>query len=241
MSPFSLNDFKNVFNKAGDDIKNEVIKPVEKLFTSPVDMGAIRTTVGFAADGVGFIPGGGVVLGVSVGIADAATGGKGSLYLNDGSKFNTTLNLIPGGRLAQDIANRASGGRTGREFTSVEHLDPKKDVISYLMKTPEITHTTINDIEKKIPKPVILPPRPIIRPHRPISILHQTILETIPTQTINNTQITPVNTIQPIIDEPPKPKETIPESAQRNFKELNGFSVPFQLLGLAILLIGIFT
>ena len=78
-----------------------------------IDMHALKQSVGIIAGVVSLHPiGRGLVQGI-MGIADASTRGSASQWLNDGHQTNGTLSMIPGGFLAQQIANDASRGKSG--------------------------------------------------------------------------------------------------------------------------------
>ena len=60
-----------------------------------------------------------------VSIADVASHGKASEFINNGHSVNTTLNLLPGGMLAQQVANDSSNGLVGNTLQKFVP-DPKK-------------------------------------------------------------------------------------------------------------------
>ena len=78
-----------------------------------IDMGALQKFTGALAGAVAVTPMGKVMMMGITGVADAATGGKASNYLNSGMKVNSTLSMLPGGVLAQRLANDATNGKSG--------------------------------------------------------------------------------------------------------------------------------
>ena len=59
------------------------------------------------------------------GIADLATNGKATNYLDNGKNYNHTLDLLPGGSLMQRISNDSPGGKSG-QFIDRYTIDNKK-------------------------------------------------------------------------------------------------------------------
>ena len=74
-----------------------------------------------------------IVLGITT-VADLASKGKSSAYLNNGQKSNSTLNFIPGGDLVQKILNDSTKGKSGVLITTY---------------TPDIKKMAIQEIGKK--------------------------------------------------------------------------------------------
>lgn len=89
----------------------------------PVDMRALQQAVGIIGGAVSATPVGKLVMMGITGIADASTGGKASNYLNDGRSVNSTLSMLPGGVLAQRVANLATDGKSGAAISKTV-VDP---------------------------------------------------------------------------------------------------------------------
>ena len=78
-----------------------------------INMKALEMATGIIAGVVSVTPMGKAAMMGITGIADAASHGAASKYLNNGNSTNSTLSLLPGGILAQRIANDASDGKSG--------------------------------------------------------------------------------------------------------------------------------
>ena len=89
----------------------------------PVDMRALQQAVGIIGGAVSATPVGKLVMMGITGVADASTGGKASNYLNDGRSVNSTLSMLPGGVLAQRVANLATDGKSGATISKTV-VDP---------------------------------------------------------------------------------------------------------------------
>lgn len=97
-----------------------------------IDMRALQQAVGIIGGAVSATPVGKLLMMGVTGISDAAAGGKATNYLNDGRSVNSTLSMLPGGALAQRVANLASDGKSG----------------AALAKTvPDPVHLAIHDIK----------------------------------------------------------------------------------------------
>ena len=86
-------------------------------------MRALQQAVGIIGGAVSAHPIGKLVMMGITGIADASTGGKASNYLNDGRSVNSTLSMLPGGVLAQRVANLATDGKSGAAISKTV-VDP---------------------------------------------------------------------------------------------------------------------
>ena len=78
-----------------------------------IDMAALQKFTGALAGAVAVTPMGKVMMMGITTVADAATHGAASNYLNSGMQVNSTLGMLPGGVLAQRLANDASNGKSG--------------------------------------------------------------------------------------------------------------------------------
>ena len=104
------------------------LPPIPPIPKPEIDMPALKQAVGIIAGVISMHPiGKGIVMGVT-GIADAASGGKASDFINNGNKVNGTLAMLPGGLLAQQIANDATKGKSGNTLSRYVP-DPKKMVM----------------------------------------------------------------------------------------------------------------
>lgn len=104
------------------------IPPIPPIPKPEIDMPALKQALGIIAGVISMHPiGKGIVMGVT-GIADAASGGKASDFINNGNKVNGTLAMLPAGLLAQQIANDATKGKSGNTL-SRSVPDPKKMVM----------------------------------------------------------------------------------------------------------------
>jgi len=125
----------NDIHKSNDKIAHNIQKSNSTISNSfknipkpKIDMKALQTATGIIAGVVALTPVGKALLMVSTTIADKATHGKATAYLNNGHATNGTLSMLPGGFLAQTIANDASGGKSGDALAKYVP-DPKKMVI----------------------------------------------------------------------------------------------------------------
>jgi hypothetical protein len=90
-----------------------------------INMKALKESLGLIAGVVSVNPIGKLVVMGVMGVADVATHGEASNFINDGHKMNGTLSMLPGGMLMQQIANDASDGKSGNALTKYVP-DPKK-------------------------------------------------------------------------------------------------------------------
>jgi hypothetical protein len=106
-------------------LKTPVIPPPKK---PEIDMHALKQSLGIIAGVVSLNPIGKVLVTGVMAIADVASNGKASDFVNDGHKINSTLNFLPGGELMQQVANDASKGKSGDALTKYVP-DPKKMIM----------------------------------------------------------------------------------------------------------------
>ena len=113
-----------------------VVIPKQKI-----DMGALQKSVGIIAGVVSLFPPAKLAVTAIVGIADASDKGSASKYLNSGHSTNSTLNMLPGGFLVQNVANLASNGKSGTTLAKITP-DPVKMGIKDTIKITQtiITH-----------------------------------------------------------------------------------------------------
>ena len=93
-----------------------------------INLGILQKTVGYISASISLVPPlRPIVLGITT-VADLASKGKSSEYLNNGQKSNSTLNFVPGGDLLQKILNDSTNGKSG-EFITKYTPDVKKMAI----------------------------------------------------------------------------------------------------------------
>ena len=93
-----------------------------------INLGILQKTVGYISASISLVPPlRPIVLGITT-IADLASKGKSSEYLNNGQRSNSTLNFVPGGDLVQKILNDSTKGKSG-EFITKYTPDIKKMAI----------------------------------------------------------------------------------------------------------------
>ena len=93
-----------------------------------INLGILQKTVGYISASISLVPPlRPIVLGITT-VADLASKGKSSEYLNNGQRSNSTLNFVPGGDLVQKILNDSTKGKSG-EFITKYTPDIKKMAI----------------------------------------------------------------------------------------------------------------
>jgi hypothetical protein len=135
-------------DKISHDIQksNSTISNNFKNIPKPkIDMKALQTATGLIAGVASLTPQGKALLMVSTTIADKATGGKATAYLNNGHSTNGTLSMLPGGFLAQQVLNDASGGKSGNALAKYVP-DPKKMVIHEVSTLSNRNHNVTNNV-----------------------------------------------------------------------------------------------
>ena len=117
-----------------------------------IDMGALQKFTGALAGAVAITPVGKLVMTGITGLADATTHGAASNYLNSGMQVNSTISMLPGGVLAQRLANDASDGKSGDALAKFVpdpiHLaiHDAKTVGAALVANPSSTLAAINAV-----------------------------------------------------------------------------------------------
>lgn len=104
-------------------------------------MPALKVATGIILGVVNITPMGRLVSTAVMGIADTASHGKASAFANNGHQVNGTLSMLPGGMLAQQVANDATHGKSGNTISKYVP-DPKKMAIHAAVKIGEtiVTH-----------------------------------------------------------------------------------------------------
>ena len=196
IKPVSIQDIGNSFNKSNSTIS--------QAFTEKpnIDMKLLQKTSGYIISTISVYPPVAVALVVSTLIADKITGGKATEYLNDGKSNNSTLNMLPAGRLIQRTINDSTDGKSGDILT--KYLpDPIKvsatnapTLVTTLIKDPNNTGVVFGNIIKNNynPLPVLqtIPPKnnqPTIHPLPVLQTIPPKNNQQIPTPPINNIDI----------------------------------------------------
>ena len=120
-----------------------------------INLGILQKTVGYIVASVSIIPPlRPIVLGITT-VADLASKGKSSEYLNNGQKSNSTLNFVPGGDLVQKILNDSTRGKSG-DFITKYSPDIKKMAIQEIDKKQLVKNYGPFGINNNnIPKPIL--------------------------------------------------------------------------------------
>ena len=101
-----------------------------------IDMDALQKAVGIIGGVIALSPIGKLVETGIMTVADIASNGKASQFVNNGHEVNKSLNLLPGGMLAQQLLNDATGGKSGSTLDKFVP-DPMKMVIHDTVKIGE--------------------------------------------------------------------------------------------------------
>ena len=126
-----------------------------------INLGILQKTVGYIVASVSIIPPlRPVVLGITT-VADLASKGKSSEYLNNGQRSNSTLNFVPGGDLVQKILNDSTKGKSG-EFITKYTPDIKKMAIQEVVNKNLLTNYGPFGGKPVIKKPLLFTKKSII-------------------------------------------------------------------------------
>ena len=120
-------------NKTSHPIHLPTIRPPPK---PKINMDALQKTVGIIGGVIALSPIGKLVETGIMTVADIASNGKASEFVNNGHAVNRTLNFVPGGMLAQQLSNDVSNGKTGSTLDKFVP-DPMKRVIHDTVKLGE--------------------------------------------------------------------------------------------------------
>ena len=101
-----------------------------------IDMDALQKAVGIIGGVIALSPIGKLVDTGIMTVADIASNGKASEFVNNGHEVNRTMNLLPGGMLAQQLLNDATGGKSGSTLDKFVP-DPMKMAIHDVVKIGE--------------------------------------------------------------------------------------------------------
>ncbi len=122
----STSTLSSAANHAASAVNNEVHKPE---FMAGLQA-TTRIGLGVAELGIGFVPGGSAAnraINLSLSAGNSGSGGKVNAWTGLGDT-NSTLNMVPGGLLAQNIAGVATNGKSNAEMNRFVP-DPKRLVI----------------------------------------------------------------------------------------------------------------
>ena len=120
-----------------------------------IDMNVLRKAAGITVGVVSLFPPAKMLIGASLAISDSKTNGAASNYLNDGHATNSTLNWVPGGFLAQNVANLATHGDSGNTLSS-RLVDPVSRVKHSLFSSVNSANTLSVPVPPPIPKPSLI-------------------------------------------------------------------------------------
>ena len=126
-----------------------------------INLGILQKTVGYISASISLVPPlRPIVMGITT-IADIASKGKSSAYLNNGQKSNSTLNFVPGGDLVQKILNDGTKGKSG-EFITKYTPDIKKMAIQEVTNKNLLTNYGPFGGNPVIKKPLLFTKKSII-------------------------------------------------------------------------------
>lgn len=148
----------------------DVILPLKNIYIpppKPINPKDLRTSIGYIHDIVSIIPPLKLLTIGVTSVADLATNGKATNYLDDNKKFNHTIDFLPAGGLMQRIANDSSNGKSG-QFIDRYTVDNKKIFVNNITTLASKKNISSNDIKKTLYNS-ILPPTSIQKIKRDIS------------------------------------------------------------------------
>ena len=137
----------------------DVTLPLKQIYIpppKPVNKKDLRTSIGYIHDVISVIPPLKLLTIGITGIADLATNGKATNYLDNDKKVNHTIDFLPGGSLLQRIANDSSNGKSG-EFIDRYTVDNKKIFVNNITTLASKKNISSDDIKKTL-YDSILPP-----------------------------------------------------------------------------------
>ena len=130
----------------------DVTLPLKKIYIQPpkpINKKDLRTSIGYLHDVISIIPPLKLLtIGISS-IADLATNGKATNYLDNDKKVNHTIDFLPGGSLMQRIANDSSNGKSG-EFIDRYTVDNKKIFVNNVITLASKKNISSDDIKKTL-------------------------------------------------------------------------------------------
>ena len=148
----------------------DVTLPLKKIYIpppKPINKKDLRTSIGYIHDIISIIPPLKLLTIGITSIADLATNGKATNYLDNDKKVNHTIDFLPSGGLMQRIANDASNGKSG-EFIDRYTVDNKKIFVNNITTLASKKNISSNDIKKTL-YDSILPTTSILKIKRDFS------------------------------------------------------------------------
>ena len=130
----------------------DVTSPLKKIYISPpkpINKQDLRTSIGYIHDVISIIPPFKLITIGITSIADIATNGKATNYLDDNKKVNHTIDFLPGGSLMQRIANDSSNGKSG-QFIDRYTIDNKKLFVNNVTTLASKKNISSDDIKKTL-------------------------------------------------------------------------------------------
>ena len=137
----------------------DVTLPLKKIYIpppKPINKQDLRTSIGYIHDVISIIPPFKLLTIGITSIADLATNGKATNYLDNDKKVNHTIDFLPGGGLMQRIANDSSNGKSG-QFIDRYTVDNKKIFVNNITTLASKKNISSDDIKKTL-YDSILPP-----------------------------------------------------------------------------------
>ena len=137
----------------------DVTLPLKKIYIPPpksINKQDLRTSIGYIHDIISVIP---PIKLLTIGItsiADLATNGKATNYLDNNKKVNHSIDLLPGGSLLQRIANDSSNGKSGN-FIDKYTIDNKKLFVNNITTLASKKNISSDDIKKTLYDSVLPP------------------------------------------------------------------------------------
>ena len=130
----------------------DVTLPLKKIYIpppKPINKQDLRTSLGYIHDIISIIPPLKLLTIGITSVADLATNGKATDYLDDNKKVNHTIDLLPGGGLFQRIANDSSNGKSG-QFIDRYTIDNKKIFVNNITTLASKKNISSDDIKKTL-------------------------------------------------------------------------------------------
>ena len=145
----------------------DVTLPLKTIYIpppKPINKQDLRTSIGYIHDIISIIPPLKLLTIGITSVADLATNGKATDYLDDNKKVN---HFLPGGGLIQRIANDSSNGKSG-QFIDRYTIDNKKLFVNNITTLASKKNISSDDIKKTL-YDSILPPTSIQKIKRDFS------------------------------------------------------------------------
>ena len=130
----------------------DVTLPLKKIYIpppKPINKKDLRTSIGYIHDVISIIPPLKLLTIGITSIADLATNGKATNYLDNDKKVNDTIDFLPGGSLLQRVANDSSNGKSG-QFIDRYTIDNKKIFVNNITTLASKKNISSDDIKKTL-------------------------------------------------------------------------------------------